>query len=164
MRVFLGRYVKLTEKVCNVCFHFDISTLDQRWPLYNEHHSKKRGLFVFSVCAKSLQLYPTLCNPVGCSPPGSSVCGISQERILEWVAISFSRRSSPPRDRTHVSWDSCTGRLILYYWATREAQNLLPSTFDFPDQPWGKWGLSPWFYMWWNCNSASLFSQQRRWG
>ena len=46
------------------------------------------------VCAKSLQLCPTLCNPMDCSPPGSSVHGILQARILEWVAISFSRASS----------------------------------------------------------------------
>ena len=45
----------------------------------------------------------TLCNPVGCSPPGSSVHGILQARILEWVAIFFSRPSSQPRDRTQVS-------------------------------------------------------------
>ena len=50
---------------------------------------------------KSLQSHPTLCNPVDCSLPGSSVHGILQVRILEW-AISFSRRSSRPRDRTHV--------------------------------------------------------------
>ena len=46
-----------------------------------------------------------------CSPPGSSVCGISQARLLEWVVISSSRRSSQPRDRTRVS---CIGRQILY--------------------------------------------------
>ena len=46
--------------------------------------------------AKSLQLCPTLCNPMDCSPPGSSVHGILQARILEWVAISSSRGSSPP--------------------------------------------------------------------
>ena len=40
----------------------------------------------------------TLCDPMDCSPPGSSVCGILQERILEWVAIPFSRGSSQPRD------------------------------------------------------------------
>ena len=55
---------------------------------------------------------------MGCSPPGSSVCGISQARILEWVAISYSRWSSQPRDWTHISY---TGRQILYHWATREA-------------------------------------------
>ena len=45
------------------------------------------------------QSRPILCNPVGCSPPGSSVHGILQARILEWVAISFSRGSSRPRDQ-----------------------------------------------------------------
>ena len=45
----------------------------------------------------------TLCYPVDCSPPGSSVHGIFQARILEWVAISFSRGSSRPRDLTHIS-------------------------------------------------------------
>ena len=49
------------------------------------------------------QLCLTLCNPVDCSPPGSSIHGILQARILEWVAISFSRESSLPRDRTQVS-------------------------------------------------------------
>ena len=49
------------------------------------------------------QSCPTLCNPIDCSLPGSSVHGIFQARVLEWVAISFSRGSSRPRDRTHVS-------------------------------------------------------------
>ena len=47
--------------------------------------------------------YATLCDPVDYSPPGSSIHGILQARILEWVAISFSRGSSQPRDRTQVS-------------------------------------------------------------
>ena len=50
--------------------------------------------------------------------PGSSVCGISQARILEWVSISFRKGSSRPRDWTHFS---CTGRQPLCYWATRKA-------------------------------------------
>ena len=50
------------------------------------------------------QLYLALCDPVDCTPPGSSVHGISQARILEWVAISFSRGSSWPRDWTCISW------------------------------------------------------------
>ena len=45
---------------------------------------------IAAAAAKSLQLCPTLCNPIDGSPPGSSVPGILQERILEWVAISFS--------------------------------------------------------------------------
>ena len=60
------------------------------------------------------QLYPTLCDSMDCSPPGSSVHGILQARILEWVAIPFSRGSSPPRDRSHVSCISCIGRQVLY--------------------------------------------------
>ena len=47
--------------------------------------------------------YPTLFNPMVCGPPGSSVHGISQARILEWVTISFSRGSSQHRDPTHTS-------------------------------------------------------------
>ena len=53
-----------------------------------------------------------------CSPPVYSLHETSQARILEWVAISFSRGSSQPRDRT---WASCLGRRVLYHWATREA-------------------------------------------
>ena len=49
------------------------------------------------------QLCPTLCDPVDCSPPCASVQGIFQARVLEWVAMSFSRGSSRPRDRTQVS-------------------------------------------------------------
>ena len=63
---------------------------------------------LFQTCfTKSFQ---TICYPIYCSLPGSSVCGISQARILEWVAISFSRGSSWPRDQTHVS---CFGRQIF---------------------------------------------------
>ena len=61
----------------------------------------------------SLHLRPTLCN--GHSPPGSSVHGILQTRILEWVAVPSSGGSSWPRDRTHISCVSCTGRRVLYH-------------------------------------------------
>ena len=60
------------------------------------------------------QSWPTLCNPMDCSLPGSLVHWIFQTRILEWVAISFSRGSSQPRDQIHIS---CIGRQILYHWA-----------------------------------------------
>ena len=65
--------------------------------------------------AKLLQWCPTLCDPVDCSPPGSSVHGILQARILEWVAMPSSRGSSQPRDRTCVSCVSCLGRCVLYH-------------------------------------------------
>ena len=60
-------------------------------------------------------LSPTLCDPTGCSPPGSSVHGILQARILEWVAMPSSRGSSPPRDRIHISYVSCISRWVLYH-------------------------------------------------
>ena len=63
------------------------------------------------------QSCPTLWDPVNCSPPGSSVHGILQARILEWVAISSSRGSSRPRDRTQVF--GIAGRRFNL-WATRE--------------------------------------------
>ena len=68
------------------------------------------------------QLCPTLLDPVDCSLPGSSVHGIFQARVLEWVAIFFSRGSSQPRDRTRVS--RTAGRRFTV-WATREAHHFL---------------------------------------
>ena len=67
----------------------------------------------------------TLCDPMDCSPPGSSVHEISQARILEWVAVSFSGGSSRPKDQTSIS---CIGRQILYHWATRAA---LPYSYRY---------------------------------
>ena len=56
----------------------------------------------------------TLCNSRYCGLPGSSVHGIFQTRIPEWVAISFYRGSSQPLDQTHVSSVSCIGRRVFY--------------------------------------------------
>ena len=79
--------------------------------------SNKYFFFIF-VCLVA-QPCLTLCDPTDWSPPGSSVHGILQARTLEWVAISFSRGSSRPRDWTQVS--CITGRLFAF-WATWEAQ------------------------------------------
>ena len=59
-------------------------------------------------------------RPMDYSLLGSSVHGIFQARLLKWIAIAYSRRSSPPVDQTHVS---CIGRWILYHFDTWEAQN-----------------------------------------
>ena len=72
------------------------------------------------VCVLVAQSCPALCNPMDCSPPGSSVHGILQARILRWVAISFSRGSSQPRDQTQVS---CIAGRYFTVWATMEAQD-----------------------------------------
>ena len=68
-------------------------------------------------CVFVAQSRLTLCNPRDCSPPGFSVHGVSQARILEWLAIPFSRGSSQPRDQIRVSH---TGRRFLYHRATKE--------------------------------------------
>ena len=67
------------------------------------------------VCAKSLQLCLALCSTMDCSPPGSSVLGVLQARILERVALPSSRGSSRLRDQTCVSYVSCIGRWVLYH-------------------------------------------------
>ena len=63
------------------------------------------------VCMLSRLLCLTLCDPMDCSPPGSSVHGILQERILAWAAMPSSRESPQPRDTAHVSF-SCIGRFF----------------------------------------------------
>ena len=87
------------------------------------------------IHAKSLQLCPTLCNPKDCSLPGSSVRGILQARMLEWVAISSSRGSSPSRDRAHTSCGSCIGRRVRYHRASPVC--LILSLFPSHTEPWG---------------------------
>ena len=65
------------------------------------------------------QLHPILCDPMDCSPPGSSVHGILQARVLEWVAIPFSKVSSWPKNQAQVS---CIADRFFTLWATKEAQ------------------------------------------
>ena len=70
------------------------------------------------VCAKLLQLCLTLCNPMDCSLPGSSVHGFLQVRILEWSAMPSSSGSFQPRDRPSISLASyvfCIGKQVLYH-------------------------------------------------
>ena len=70
-----------------------------------------------SFCLLVIQSRQTLCDPIDCSLPGSSVHGILQARILNWVAFPCSRKSFQPRDQT---WVSCTAGKFFTVWATRE--------------------------------------------
>ena len=88
-------------------------------PNDNSHHFL--GLWKWVLVTQS---HWTLCHPMDCSPPGSSVCGILQARILEWIAVLFSRESSQPWNQTQVShiaggfftiWASGEVILGLYY-------------------------------------------------
>ena len=77
------------------------------------------------VCVHShVQFFVTPC------PPGSSVHGIFQVRILDWVAISYSRGSSQPTDQTHISCVSCIGRWILYHPPPGKHTGLLASSTE----------------------------------
>ena len=87
------------------------AALGKKYPkLVNRKH-----LIFYHACVISHFSHVWLCNPMNCKPPGSSVHGILQARILEWVAMPSSRGSSWPRDRTHIFYVSCIGRQVLYH-------------------------------------------------
>ena len=75
------------------------------------------------MCAKSHQSWLTLCDPLDCNPPDYSFHGILQERILEWVAVPFSRVSSQPRVWTHFISPALPGRFFTIR-PTRKAQSV----------------------------------------
>ena len=100
-----------------------------RWEVYRiqqkirESHRWRSFFFFFFfllcvLCVWVAQSYLTLWPPMDCGPPGSSVLGVLQARILEWVAMSSSTRSSQPRDWT---WVSCIGGRFFTVWVPWEA-------------------------------------------
>ena len=106
----------------------------EKKPRISEQIKRPEGLFYFylrgfhdlvspngMLHANFFQSCPTLCDPMDCSLPGSSVHEIFQARILEWVAISSSRGSSSLRYRTHVSCVFWIERQILYHCTAWEA-------------------------------------------
>ena len=107
---------------------FNISHCDYELGCYS--FSISVSFYVLRLCywSEVAQSCPTLCDPMDCSRPGSSVHVIFQAWILEWVAISFSRRSSWPRDLT---WVSHIVVRCFTIWATREALVMLIGTFKF---------------------------------
>ena len=108
---FLGHLCRAQSPMCQ-------STLIQNcWPKLLYHRSYNNIYCSQNSISAPVPdlLCPTVCNPTDCSLPDSSVHGISQARILEWVAISYSRGSSPPRDWTSISYVSHPGRQILYH-------------------------------------------------
>ena len=94
-----------------LCLAFSLSLLESFLS------SIQNCLVLFTSCLSlraCVLSHVRLCNPMDCSPPVSSVHGIIQARILEWVAISYSKGSSQSRDQTCISCISCIGRQILY--------------------------------------------------
>ena len=116
-------------------------------------------LFSFKKWIESAQLCPTLCDPMDCSPPGSSLHKILQTRILERVpfptpgdAISYSRGSSRPMDQTHhISWVSCISRWFFTTSSTWEATRNLDITYlnsdEKPKNGWSKRFQSNWTWI-----------------
>ena len=122
---------------CFLCVHYTLMTLNLYLEVCTSYYSTSKiflglsytvqsqslGYIAICVCVcvcVCVQSYLNHCDPLGRSPPGSSVHGILQARILECVDISSSRGSSQPRDQTQVSFVFCIGSQILYHWATWE--------------------------------------------
>ena len=97
------------RQVCEMLSHPKSPEYKQEWQL------------AVCVCVLVAQLCLTLCEPTDCSPPGSLDHGILPARILEWVAIPFSRVSSQSRDQTCVS---CIAGRFFTIWATGEGWQL----------------------------------------
>ena len=112
-----------------------------KWPEYNKHHThththipqmseaKRLGIlssrlvskFTHMLCCYLVaQFFVTLCDPLDCRPPDSSLHGIFEARVLEWVANSFSRGSFWPRDRIRISYVSRIAGRFFTHWALEE--------------------------------------------
>ena len=113
--------IQMNEKVLMVT-NQHIFCIDRKKVLKNQ-------VDILLCCAKSLQSCPTLCDPMDYSLPGSSVHGILQARILEWVAMPSFRESSQPSNWTHVFCVSCIAGGFFTHWATWEAPNV---PLDYP--------------------------------
>ena len=120
----LGIYPEKTliqKDTCTPVFVAAVFIVAKTWkqfksPLTDE--GRKKMWCVYTCVCLVTQPCLTLCDPMDCSPPGSSVHEILQARILEWVAMPFSRGSSQPRDQTQVS---CITGGFFTVWATRKA-------------------------------------------
>jgi len=112
------KYVSFSRSVItSFSLMFLLLKLNVQWNLKPVISCILKGLNKIESESEVAQSCPTLCNPMDWSLPGLSVHGIFQARVLEWVAISFSRGSSWPRDHTLIS--PTAGRRFAL-WATRE--------------------------------------------
>ena len=113
-----GKHYFLTEPRCCLCILFKTTF----WlPLaMNCCWHMKWNLFLSLCVCLVVQSSLTLCDRMDCSLPGSSVHGIFQARILEWVAISFAKGSSQRRNQTWVSCVSCIAHQFFTHWAIGE--------------------------------------------
>ena len=112
--------------------------------LHQQKKEKKRAVFhtlCHCACAPSRSVMPNSCDPTDCSPPDSSIHGILQARILEWVAISCSRGSSRSR---HQTWVSCIAGSLWWTGAGKgasETQGISEWKAEREEQLSTPWGL-----------------------
>ena len=111
-------FIFICSRYCHIVhqsvWKFPTSPEYVRAPIYP--HPRILIIVILSVCVcvcSVVQSHPTLCDLMNYSPPDSSVHGIFQARILEWVTISYSRGSSWPRDQSCIAWVSWIGRQTL---------------------------------------------------
>ena len=140
-------------------YNFQIS------PWYSVKWKSPTQMYHMCVHAKSLQSCLTLYDPMDCSLPGSSLLGILQARILEWVAMPFSGGSSPPREQNCVSHGSCiagtffiaepVGKLAIiqmtFFWKHKVSPSLGYSSSPSSEfQPIFQGSVqNPWPLTWW---------------
>ena len=132
-KLFLGKYLLVFQDSTRV------SSPPGNLSLPPKTKSGASSLTCVCVCTRAYaraHAQSCLFDPVGCSPPASSVHGNSQARVLESAAISSLRGSSRPRDRAHISCISCICRQILHFCTTWEDHST-PDTANYPswDKP-----------------------------
>ena len=133
MRLFKFAYIYSFKNICIYLFFFDshfwslnhislyctcyiFLIFNFLWLPYLNWSSETKMAYRCTCHAKSLQFCSTLCDPLDCSPPGFSVGGILQIRILEWVTMPSSRGSTQSRNQIHIPHISCISRWVLYHY------------------------------------------------
>ena len=106
-------FPKSVNQILMTCKEYEVFKLKKE---RKSQEDRDREMVINCACLLSHFSRVRLCDPMDHRLLGSSVHGIFQARIPEWVAMPSSRGSSRPRDRTHVSYFSCIGRQVLYHW------------------------------------------------
>ena len=130
LSLYIYIYICICIYVC-VCMYIYLGRIREwsgSWKAFCKDFYKILKIISILFCAKSLQSCTTVCNPMKCSLPGSSVHGILQARILKWVAMTFSRGSSWLRYHTCGSYISNFGRLVLTFTSVK----ITPLSYFFP--------------------------------
>ena len=140
----LSKNMLYKNKYCclliNTCRLSNLDSIPQWLVNPNNCASVSSAMSSIHLAMCALSVIPTLYNSMDCSSPGSFVHGILQARILEWIAVPFSKGSSPPRDQTQLS---CLAGRFFSIRATREATAVSPRSSQQTSLAAGKISFSP---------------------